>query len=109
MLQLKEIFWKNGQFVDETQKPIKVEPIGEPETFSSHFCNVISTRAYDTDKRCELSIITDHIKRICLIDESYSHINAYMKSATHLTHGNGSQENVDDNRFSTVVSFYKIV
>jgi len=96
---LDEIFWSDGNFIDQYGNIIEVQPIGTPRLFTGYY-----DRSNNTDKKTKIYHEEESI-RSCLQDDtkqdkSYNEVNAYMKGE-HSTHPNHRD-------YLITVSFYKI-
>ena len=79
-INLKEIFWKNGRFVDSQNRPVNVMAIGIPHNFESDSVNTIK----NGENHGNLKFIETRKIRKFLNDKSditYHEANAYSKNS----------------------------
>ncbi|MFA6256325.1 MAG: hypothetical protein WC606_04010 [Candidatus Absconditabacterales bacterium] len=100
---LKQIYWSDGNFVDENKKPIigTIIPIGKSDLFSGCDKSVDHTDTkiviYDENKSIE-----NYLQEKTEQDKSYHEVNAYVKGR-HTSYLSNPRD------YAIAVSFFKIV
>jgi hypothetical protein len=102
-INLTQIFWKDGQFVNCKNRPVKVEAVGIPHNFESLANNTIIRKEeinkVGNARSIEKRRIRTHLD--CMQDTSYHCLDAYTKSS-------GVRSSVNSDCFIPV-NFYRLI